>query len=597
MATLRTLREIAFRLRQEARNAYQLANPPEGRLSLEFQPGVLLPDPAPIADALRETAFAREVAALAAEIRRHRFPILGITVDAGPDIPWRRDYVSGVETGLRYFRRIPYLDVRRSGDHKVIWELNRHQHLVTLAQAYWFSGDAANLAEVRAQLESWFAANPYHRGINWASALEVAFRAMSWLWTYHLVGEKMIAEFRMKWLRELYRHGCHLENNLSLYFSPNTHLLGEALALHALGKFFTGLPRAAAWEQRGAEILRQQMERQVHRDGSHFEQSTYYHVYALDMFLLHAILAKPDRSYMDQLGRMAEYLHAVMGPARALPFLGDDDGGRLFHPFGRRDRFGRASLATAALVLERHDWPHEIEDLDCQAVWWLGASARGRNSGEGKWESRLFSDAGVAAMVAGGNQVIFDAGGFGPWGAGHSHAGALGILARAGNQEILIDPGTYTYVGEQKWRDWFRGTEAHNTVRIDRRDQAVVAGPFRWADRPEIQLLSWKTNAERDLVEAECRYRGFRHLRRVEFQKPDAVTVVDEIEGPPGEHEVEQLWHLGSAEARSLLDMPDAELVESWRSSVFGEKHAAPLLRVRRRCALPVRLEARIILK
>ena len=159
----------------------------------------------------------------------------------------------------------------------------------------------------------------------------------------------MIAEFRMKWLRALYQHGCHLENNLSFYFSPNTHLVGEALALHALGLFFAGLPRAAHWEQLGARVMREQMERQVHPDGSHFEQSTYYHLYAIDMFLWHAILAKPDSEYMDKLEKMVEYLHAVMGPSRILPFLGDDDGGRLFHPYGDRG-------ASAALRLRQPAW-------------------------------------------------------------------------------------------------------------------------------------------------------------------------------------------------------------------------------------------------
>ena len=311
---MRTAREIAFRLKQELSNAYQFARPPEVQIDPDFKPRIPLPDPAPVANALRGTAFASEVLALAEQILEHRFPILGLTIDTGPEIPWRRDHTSGVETGLGYFRRIPYLDSRRSGDHKVIWEPNRHQHLVVLAQAFCLSGDPAHLNEIRAQLESWFAANPYHRGINWTSALEVAFRALSWIWTYHLVGGEMTPGFRMKWLRRLYQHGCHLENNLSFYFSPNTHLLGEALALHALGIFFTGRPRAAKWEQLGARVMREQMERQVHSDGSHIEQSTYYHLYATDMFLLHAVLARPDRDYMDKLEKMAEYLHAVQGP-------------------------------------------------------------------------------------------------------------------------------------------------------------------------------------------------------------------------------------------------------------------------------------------
>ena len=594
---MRTLREIAFRLKQELTNAYQFARPPEVQLDPNFKPRIRLPDPDPVAAALQGTEFADEVISIAEQIRQHRFPILGFTIDTGPQIPWRRDHVSGVEGGLGYFRRIPYLDARRSGDHKVIWEPNRHQHLVLLAQVFRLTGDATYRDEIRAQLESWFPANPYNRGINWVSALEVAFRALSWIWTYHLAGETMIAEFRMRWLRHLYQHGCYLEHNLSFYFSPNTHLLGEALALHALGLFFTGLPRAARWEHLGARVLSAEIEQQVHADGSHIEQSTYYHLYATDMFLWHAILAKPDRSYMDKLEKMVEYLHALIGPARTLPFLGDDDGGRLFHPYGERSRFGRATVATASIVLDREDWHWCPEDLHPQAAWWLGAGVFDRKPAQGKWISRLFSDAGVCVMTANANQVIFDAGPFGPWGGGHSHADTLSIVVRSSEEEILIDPATFTYVGEQKWRDWFRGTEAHNTIRVGGGDQATLAGPFRWTNHPEVTILSWKTNAQRDALEGECRYRGFTHRRSVEFQKPNTVLIVDEIDGPPGEHDVEQLWHLGSLDARARLLLPEGdELVESWRSTVFGEKHSAPMVRVRRRCALPVRLETRIVL-
>jgi len=592
--SLRTPREVAFRLKQELTNAYLYARPPKTEID-NFTPRLPLPDPAETTSKLAGTPFAQEVIALAGQIRGHRVPILGLTIETGSEIHWRRDYTSGVETGLDYFRLIKYLDAARAGDHKVIWELSRHQHLVILAQAYLFTGDQANLDEIQAQLESWFRGNPYHRGINWASALEVAFRALSWIWVWHFVGPELPLDFRTRWLGELYRHGVHLENNLSFYFSPNTHLLGEALALHALGLFFSGIPKGGRWEQLGGQVMREQMERQVQADGSHFEQSTYYHVYALDMFLLHAILAKPDTPYMGKLERMAEYLHAVLGPARALALIGDDDGGRLFHPYGPRDRFGRATMATASIVLNRHDWLLDPLDLHEQAAWWLGAGVIEKSAGAGKWASRIFSDAGIAVMVSGANQVIVDAGPFGPWGAGHSHADTLSIVVRSGYDEILIDPGTYTYVGDSKWRDWFRGTGAHNTVRVDDLDQAVVAGPFRWANRPEVSILAWKTNAERDLLEAECRYAGFTHRRRVEFQKPDVIVVVDEVEGPPGDHDVEQLWHLGSPNARSQLVLPEgAEIIESWRSAVFGEKHPALLARMRRRGALPIRMEARI---
>src|SRR5258708_25443952 len=200
-------------------------------------------------------------------------------------------------------------------------------------------------------------------------------------------------------------------------------------------------------------------------------------------------------------------------------------------------------------------------------------------------------------MTAGANQGRGGGCPFGPWGAGPSDADTLSIVVRSGGQEILIDPGTFTYVAEEKWRNWFRGTHAHNTIVVDGRDQAIAAGPFRWANRPGVSIQSWKTNAARDLLEARSTYAGFTARRCVEFHKPDVILITDEIDGPPGEHDVEQLWHLGSLEAKSRLVLPDGdELIEGWRSDIFGEKHPSPVVRVRRRGNLPVRLEAKIVL-
>jgi len=349
----------------------------------------------------------------------------------------------------------------------------------------------------------------------------------------------------------------------------------------------------------GASTMRQEMARQIRPDGSSFEQSTYYQVYLLDMFLLHAILARADPAYLAKLERMAEYLHAVTGPARLQPFLGDDDGGRLFHPYGRREHFARATLATASAFFNRDDFAWDDEDLHPQAAWWLkvplAASVFEDAHRPGKWESRLFPDAGVALMTCGQTQAIVDAGRFGALYAGHSHSDTLSLVVRSGDDEILIDPGTYTYTGEPEWRDWFRGTSAHNTIRINHLDQAVTAGPFRWTGKPEVTILDWRTNAERDFLDAQCRYAGFTHRRRVESQKPHVMLITDLVDGPAGEHTIEQLWHLGSLEARSKLVLPgDAELIEGWRSTMFGEKHPSPLVGVRRRCTLPLRLEARI---
>jgi hypothetical protein len=531
-------------------------------------------------------------------------PVFETDLEYVPSIAWRRDPLRGTESPRKYFRFIPYLDVAACGDHKWIWEINRHQHLVLLAQACAVTGSTCYFDEVVRQLEHWWADNPFQRGINWASALEVGFRALSWIWIWHLLGASMLPDFRRRFLDELYRHGLHLQYNLSIYFSPNTHLLGEAVALHAIGRLFPELPRALHWRKLGREIVRDQMTAQVKRDGSHFEQSTYYHVYALDFFLLHAVLEEVTDDYLNGLSRMTEFLASIVNANGDIPLLGDDDGGRVFHPFGKRTQFARGTMTAASLILDKPVFPSSNRDIEEVAIWWLGPEkcSQLKRSAVAR-QSQVFPDSGLVVMNRGDATVLFDAGPFGPWSAGHSHSDTLSLVVWKGDQQILVDPGTYTYV-DLRWREIFRGSAAHNTIRIDGHDQAVAAGAFRWMNKPEVRLMEFSTTPKEDYAIAVCRYNQFTHKRTVRFID-NRCNVLDELEGPPGEHFIEQFWHVGAdveqvapevwriGEVAELV-VEDGQCKQGWRSCVLGSKQASCVVVVCKRIALPATLRAQL---
>jgi hypothetical protein len=611
---VRSIAEIRFRLLQEAANARLFAFapslPPEARGA---KPLTLLPPLNVAAAHIRGSPLAEELERLAEDICAHRFPILGYVVETGPEIRWRRDSVHDVESGLSYFRRIPYLNAALAGDHKIIWELNRHQHLVVLAQAWRLTGRGEFLAEIPRQLESWWDQNPFLRGINWASALEVAYRALSWIWVYHLAGPGLPVACTGRLLNELYRHGVYLEHNLSVYFAPNTHLLGEAVVLHALGVLFPAWPRAAKWKSRGGKVVAQEMTKQVRADGSHFEQSSAYHVYATDLFLFHALLESPDAPYRDKLRLMADYLAALSADDGMIPLLGDDDGGRLFHPHGNRRRFGAATLATCCAVLGRNDWPCLPSDFLEQAAWLCGEAAfHTRPGGSATAHARLFPDANVAVLSAAPAHIVVDVRAFGHANAGHSHAHALSVVCRRDGRDILIDPGTYTYVGEPEWRTRFRGTAFHNTVTVDGLDQATGTGPFRWADKPASEVLCWSENQDWCFLDAVCTFHVFRHRRRLLWLvQYDMLAAVDVVENGAEEYRIEQFWHCGDAvteiskgnyrigSGASLVVPPSSDVVvsEGWQSELPGIKVPVPVIVVRRTAKLPVTLGAILFLR
>ena len=185
---------------------------------------------------------------------------------------------------------------------------------------------------------------------------------------------------------------------------------------------------------------------------------------------------------------------------------------------------------------------------------------------------------------------------------GHSVAGR-----HRGDQEVLIDSGTYSYM-DPEWRGAFRGSSAHNTVRIDGRDQGTPPVHFAGRRSRKCRCLSLPATLQRDRAVAVCRYQGFSHTRTVEFMNGNEFDIVDQIEGPAGEHFIEQFWHFASSPSElaagtwSIGDLAEftaegGELEEGWRSRCFGSKEAAPVIVVRRRTTLPITLHARLRLK
>ena len=88
-------------------------------------------------------------------------------------------------------------------------------------------------------IESWLAACPYPRGVNWTSSLELGLRLVNWSFAWHLLGGESAVVFagaagqtlRLRWLASVRQH-CHfIAGHLSRGSSANNHLLGELLML------------------------------------------------------------------------------------------------------------------------------------------------------------------------------------------------------------------------------------------------------------------------------------------------------------------------------------------------------------------------------
>ena len=586
------------------------------------------PDQVPGRVALLKKYLPQEVAGTieeADEILQHRFRLLGYRdLDYGRETDWHLDAVHGKRAPLKPWYKVPFLDFAQVGDHKIIWELNRHQHLVTLAKAYAFTRDEKYAREVAKQFYSWRAANAYPMGINWGSSLEVAFRSLSWLWVRGLLaGSAALPDSLDRDLvRGLALNGRYIERYLSTYFSPNTHLIGEAVGLFFIGTLCPEISAAARWQHTGLDIVLAEAERQVRPDGVYFEQSLYYHVYALDFFLHTRALAECNgiavpAKFDAILGRMLEVVRVLCRNGAPEGF-GDDDGGRVFNP--RRNRAENLSdpLAVGAALLEADSLKQSAAVTE-EAIWMFGERAvelRSRSPRTEAVSSVAFADGGLYVMANGREnpaQMLIDAGPQGHGSSGHGHADALSVRLWTNDRRWLVDPGSYVYVSAGDERSQFRGTGAHNTLRVDGMDQAAPGNAFSWASLPDVSVEKWVGGSNFSFLSGS--HTGYRRLRdpvlhrRMIFSLHGEYWLVRDIAEGAGTHDLEIFWHFaegvpvavssGAVTASSAVS--DGELVllgaspqkwevalaEGWVSPVYGERLPAPVASFRARLQLP----------
>jgi hypothetical protein len=486
---------------------------------------------------------------------------------------WNMDPLSGKKVSLTFGKKLNYRNFDLTGDIRRVWEPNRHLHLVTLAQAFHLSGDQRYLASLEMHLTSWFDQCPYLLGPNWVSALELGIRLINWSFVWHLIYGTDCPLFEGargrilldRWLNNIYQHAHFISRNLSKHSSANNHLIGESAGLFLATITWPFWEDFVRWKREAQGILIQEALLQNTADGINKEQAISYQQFVLDFLVISALAAKANgiefpKVYWDRIETMLEYLASVMDVGGIVPMIGDGDDGvvvRLsqeegFCPF-------KSLLATGAVLFQRPEFKTKAGQMDDKTRWLLGEKAEAHFSLIQMTPSmlpiqRAFPEGGYYVLGCAFETVneirlVVDAGPIGYQSiAAHGHSDALSFTLSIGGKEFLIDPGTYVYNQEDMWRNYFRGTSAHNTVCVDGKDQSVPGGNFMWLQKAVATCEAWESTNDIDLFVGV--HNGYTrlvdpvlHRREIRLVKSERrFIVVDTIECQ-GSHQIECLWH------------------------------------------------------
>ena len=506
---------------------------------------------------------------LAQDIRQHNFTLLGRTLRFDGPIAWHRDVASGKEWKRRVYSEIALHYEGSPDDPKNVWELNRHQHFVTLAQAAYLSGDRVFFDELVAQWLDWIEENPCGVGINWASPLEAGIRLISWTLAYQLSEPLFSPAQKEEILHSVHQHTAFLAGRLSTDKVVRTnHLIGECAGLFIASTCFR-FSRSESWQKQARTLLEGEIIAQVNSDGGIREQSASYHRFEVEL-LLAAFLAARSASLpfssrsADRLQGMIRWLEFARTPDGGLPQFGDCDNGRGFLvapmldfwnadglPAVAKSLFGSYSLIGKTRLNEETFWL--VSERDWETL-------RRETPGRGRAPLEWLPESGHLFLTHGGldekNFCFVRCGAFGLGGSGfayHSHNDLFAPIVYFNGIQILADTGTSLYGGNQHERDYLRSAAAHNST---------FAGGWKFF-RPR-KVLGWEEALDGTVVEQRtsgseillaCRYNrgGIRYQRNFEWKLDTPSLCVEDVfeEETPS---IQSYFHLGPGLAAEAGD-------------------------------------------
>jgi len=507
------------------------------------------------------------IVALADQALAHEFDLLGSGPVKLDPIDWHCDFKSGFRWPPRkFYKRYVTTDYSNNSDVKVSWELSRCHHLLWLGQAYLLSGDEKYAEEIVFQIDNWIDENPLMYSINWTCAMDVAIRAINWLYAVNMIidSKSMRASFTRKFTKSLYGHGFFIFRNLEKNFPySKNHYAADITGLLFIGQFFIDTGEGKKWWNFSLREFFSEIRTQVLPSGVHFERSTSYHRLMTELFfypylLLKRVGAAIPLDIKHRVQSMCDFILYYSRPDGSAPNIGDNDDGRLL-PFIKYDFDDhRYLLSLSSIEFSSPFYKKYADGLCVDAFFLMTANAAGRFnavcSTPYKISSRLFPDAGFC-IIRHENFYMFisnsELSGFQDVKRNlcgtHTHADLLSFELAIGDTTFIVDPGSYVYTASIKERNQFRGTSCHNTLTVDDLDQHKLSENAFIISKPALPIGLQYSEDENDVV-VEGAHDGYTtldspvvHKREIRFDKNTLNCSINDQLDFVGRHKFS--WH------------------------------------------------------
>lgn len=411
------------------------------------------------------------------------------------DIDWHKSCVTGEKvknTDLPWFQ-ISDFD-SGVGDIKGVWEASRFDWVIQLTQRH-ATGDEIALDRLNNYLSDWVLKNPTYQGPNWKCGQEASIRVMHLAMSALILGQSLQAE---KGLLDLVK--VHLERiapTLSYAIAQdNNHGTSEACALFIGGSWLAkhGCNEGNHWMKVGRKWIENRALKLISEDGSFSQHSTNYHRVMLDSYVMAEVwrekLALPEftENTYCHLKEAVNWLYQMIDRNTGdVPNLGANDGARLLQLTQTDYRDFRPSVQLASAVFCKAIAWEEPGDYDTPLIW---LEVKRPNQLLEDQKSFHFPQGGYLGLRLGKrhafallNYPVFK---FRP-----SQCDGLHIDFWLDGKNVLRDGGSFSYNAGEQYLSYYCGTESHNTVQFDGREQMPRISRFllgHWLKSSKIKF-------------------------------------------------------------------------------------------------------------
>ena len=384
-------------------------------------------------------------------------------------------------------------------DIKWLWQANRFQFAWTLGRHAIANKTTLPAAELLRCVDDWMKTNPSAQGPNWICGQETSLRALALLFSFSAF-EKVGHTYTVPQLKLIYRFFKSSANRIQLTLGyalsqRNNHACSEIVALLMLSFALPEDPEAEGWRSKALSYLDEVLDDQFYSDGSYSQHSFNYQRLAT-LTLIMALEFYPEKlppntklKLQKTVSASIEFLKTFINAQDGtLPNFGANDGA-ITLPLWSSDfldyrpliRYEESCHGLESAIQDgKHDelfslFGHSAPKQKAPVPNKNNVNAMGTRTGYWICKSKSF-DVFLRAPLLLKHRP--------------SQEDFLAIHLRWNNEDIAIDPGTFSYNAPPPWDHGLAHGHQHNTCSPYHGSVLKKTGRFLWTHWPKSNTKS-----------------------------------------------------------------------------------------------------------